>query len=284
MLVIFSFKYKCLCCLLIVKLQKHKHTEIIMTFLSLYWPLLPSLLPTPLVILDSRHCTLYDDNKACVFTTPKKRKETKSIFHNSKMRFVIQLIRSTTLFFRWTTIFRVCVALYMIRFPNGFGPNHTFNIFNILKMEIKKERTNVNTEQKHFTVQYLSEWIVSYCLCCCFCCSDVVFFMCHFHLQSYVGYLHLSFPYWVHLRTNQNSWKYSCTLFKYLYCNFCTFFYEKSLTLHVFSFTGCKWAFLHSVRHTIHLLIFEWLFLGDLIDILFSSLSHKHTHTLTLTK
>lgn len=60
------------------------------------------------------------------------------------MRFVIQLIRSTTLFFRWTTIFRVCVALYMIRFPNGFGPNHTFNIFNILKMEIKKERTNVN--------------------------------------------------------------------------------------------------------------------------------------------
>lgn len=195
------------------------------------------------------------------------------------MRFVIQLIRSTTLFFRWTTIFRVCVALYMIRFPNGFGPNHTFNIFNILKMEIKKERTNVN---KNTSLCNIYQNGLFHIVCAAASVVLMLFFSCvtstYNHMSATFIYLSRIGYIYVPTKILGNIHAHCSNIY---IVTFVHFFYEKSLTLHVFSFTGCKWAFLHSVRHTIHLLIFEWLFLGDLIDILFSSLSHKHTHTHT---
>lgn len=52
------------------------------------------------------------------------------------------------------------------------------------------------------------------------------------------------------------------------------FFFEKSLTLRITFIVYECLCISCTVRHTLYLLMSEWLFLGDLIDILFSPLFH----------
>lgn len=131
LLVIFSLEYKCLCCLLIVKLQKH--TQII-TLLSLLagvffvfdsLPFSPLLSPSSHSVHGTVHCMT---TIKCVFTL-KKRKENQFFIIRNALRNSVDVIHNS-FFSDKTTIFLDTI-------PKRFGPNHTFNIFNILKM--KKE-------------------------------------------------------------------------------------------------------------------------------------------------